>query len=554
MGVKVSYTQVHPLPNLSPETEFFWKSGEDGKLRFQKDNACGALIHPPQPVCPYCRSSDLTIAEVSGSATLVAFTVNVQQWLPTMTPPYVVAVVTIDEDPRVRLTTNIVNCELQDVKIGQKVKVAFHHQDDVWLPLFEPSGAKELGAIPELDKSIYKARPMASAAKFEDKVVLSGIGQSEVGRRIMGNPLLLTVDACMKAIEDAGLKPEDIDGLATYPGGMMAGSGMSEGGITAVENVLRLRPTWHSGSSETPGQGGAIINAMLAVASGLCKHVLCFRTVWEARHAELMKQGYGRPSMGRVDGDMQWRIPFGASSASNWIAMAATQYMHKYGATRETLGWIALNARKNAMINPQAIYRDPLTMDDYLNARMITTPFGLYDCDVPCDGAVAVIVSAVDTVGDLKCKPIRVEAVGTQITEVVSWDQGVLDHEPMLAGPAAHLWTRTELKQKDIDVALLYDGFSFNCLSWLEALGFCGHGEAKDFLEGGHNIARDGLLPLNPHGGQISAGRTHGFGFVREAVIQLRGDGGERQIKDAKTAVISTGGGVPSSTMILRKD
>ena len=550
----MSTTKVHPLPNLTPENEFFWKSGADGKLRFQRDNACGALIHPPQPICPYCKSTDLGVAEVSGNATVAAFTVNVQQWLPTMAPPYVIAVVTIDDDPRVRFTTNIINCELQDLKIGQKVKVTFHNQEEIWLPLFEPTGETKLGAIPESDKSIYKARPMATSQKFEDRVIISGIGQSEVGRRLMGNPLLLTIDACMKAIDDAGLKLEDIDGLATYPGGMMSGMGMSEGGVTAVENALRIRPTWHSGSSETPGQGGAIINAMLAVASGLCKHVLCFRTVWEARHAELMKQGYSRPAMGRIDGDMQWRIPFGASSASNWIAMAATQYMHKYGATRETLGWIALNARNNAMINPDAIYRDPLTMDDYLSARMITTPFGLYDCDVPCDGAVAVIVSAAETAGDLKCTPVRVEAVGTQITEVVSWDQGVLDHEPMLAGPAAHLWTRTDLKQKDIDVALLYDGFSFNCLSWLEALGFCGHGEAKDFLAGGKTIARDGVLPLNPHGGQISAGRTHGFGFVREAVIQLRGEGGNRQIKNAKAAVISTGGGVPSGTMILRKD
>ena len=550
----MSTTKVHPLPNLTPENEFFWKSGADGKLRFLRDNACGALIHPPQPICPYCKSTDLGVAEVSGNATVAAFTVNVQQWLPTMAPPYVIAVVTIDDDPRVRFTTNIINCELQDLKIGQKVKVTFHNQEEIWLPLFEPTGETKLGAIPESDKSIYKARPMATSQKFEDRVIISGIGQSEVGRRLMGNPLLLTIDACMKAIDDAGLKLEDIDGLATYPGGMMSGMGMSEGGVTAVENALRIRPTWHSGSSETPGQGGAIINAMLAVASGLCKHVLCFRTVWEARHAELMKQGYSRPAMGRIDGDMQWRIPFGASSASNWIAMAATQYMHKYGATRETLGWIALNARNNAMINPDAIYRDPLTMDDYLSARMITTPFGLYDCDVPCDGAVAVIVSAAETAGDLKCTPVRVEAVGTQITEVVSWDQGVLDHEPMLAGPAAHLWTRTDLKQKDIDVALLYDGFSFNCLSWLEALGFCGHGEAKDFLAGGKTIARDGVLPLNPHGGQISAGRTHGFGFVREAVIQLRGEGGNRQIKNAKAAVISTGGGVPSGTMILRKD
>ncbi len=117
-------------------------------------------------------------------------------------------------------------------------------------------------------------------------------------------------------------------------------------------------------------------------------------------------------------------------------------------------------------------------MDDYLSARMITTPFGLYDCDVPCDGSVAIVVSAVDAARDLRHPPVLVDAVGTQITERWSWDQGMLSHEPMVMGPAAHVWSRTSLRPADVDVAELYDGFSFNCLSWIEALGFCGIGEA----------------------------------------------------------------------------
>ena len=171
-------------------------------------------------------------------------------------------------------------------------------------------------------------------------------------------------------------------------------------------------------------------------------------------------------------------------------------------------------------------------MDDYINARTITTPFGLYDCDVPCDGAVAVIVSRKDLAGDMKQPAVHLEAVGTAITERMSWDQGALDHEPLVQGPAAHLWTRTDLKPADIDMAQLYDGFSFNCLSWIEALGFCGWGEAKDFLDGGTNIALDGVLPLNTHGGQLSSGRLHGYGFIHEAVTQLRGHAGERQVRE----------------------
>jgi hypothetical protein len=132
---------------------------------------------------------------------------------------------------------------------------------------------------------------------------------------------------------------------------------------------------------------------------------------------------------------------------------------------------------------------------------------------VPGDGAVAVIVSAVDAARDLARRPVLVEAAGTQIIERIEWDQSTLYHEPQVLGQAAHLWSRTSLRPGDVDVAELYDGFTFNCLSWIEGLGFCGIGEAGDFLDGGKNIARDGLLPLNTHGGQLSHGRTHGMAW-----------------------------------------
>jgi acetyl-CoA acetyltransferase len=287
------------------------------------------------------------------------------------------------------------------------------------------------------------------------------------------------------------------------------------------------------------------------VASGLCRHVLCFRTVWESTYRSL---GLGKP-LGRVSGSlMEWRAPFGAMSASNWIAMNANQYFHRYGATREMLGWIALNGRANAARNPAAIYRDRLTMDDYLSARMITTPFGLYDCDVPCDVSIAVIVSDASVAGDLPSTAIRVEAVGTQILERVSWEQGTITHEPQVLGQSAHLWTRTSLRQSDVDLALLYDGFTFNAISWLEALGFCGLGEAQDWLDKGRRIALDGELPVNPHGGQLSEGRTNGYGFLYEAVTQLRHTAGDRQVAAAETAVVTSGGGTPSAVMLLQRD
>ncbi|TDD86045.1 3-ketoacyl-CoA thiolase [Actinomadura darangshiensis] len=549
-----------PLPSITDETEFFWTAGADGRLRFRQCEACAALIHPPQPVCRYCRGTRLRVRAVSGFATLIGFTVNHRFSPPGLAAPYVVAQVAVEEDPRVRLTTNAVECDPADLVLGMRMEVVFEQADDVWLPLFRP--AAEQGEHPaglptdavEPERIGLHVRPMVTPEKFEDRVALSGIGSSEIGRRLMAAPLALTVSACERAIADAGLALDDIDGLATYPGAGAFG-GFAEGGITALESALGIRPTWHNGGAETFGPGGSLIAAMLAVAGGLARHVLCFRTLWEATHTDLVRRGrIDPPGGGRVSGGAAWMHPFGAVSAAHTLAQNAQRHFHRYGTTRETLGWIALNQRANAALNPAAVYREPLTMDDYLNARPITTPFGLYDCDVPCDGAVAVVVSAVGAARDLAKPPVLVEAVGTQIIERLEWDQSTLTHEPQVLGQAAHMWTRTSLRPCDVDVAQLYDGFTINCLSWIEALGFCGIGEAKDFLDGGKNIARDGLLPLNTHGGQLSHGRTHGMGLVHEAVAQLRGEGGERQVPGARVAVVSSGGLTPSGAILLRSD
>jgi acetyl-CoA acetyltransferase/uncharacterized OB-fold protein len=548
----VSATPGRPLPLITQDNEFFWTSGADGKLRFQECKACAALIHPPAPVCRYCRSRNVGVRAVSGKATLAGFTLNERFSLPGLEAPYVIAQVAIEEDPRVRLTTNIIDADPDQLELGQQVEVAFEQVEDVWFPLFRPIANAEPGPLPVDDIAPERfgehVRPMLTTEKFEDKVALTGIGMSPIGRRLMELPLSLTVQACEAAIADAGLTYADIDGLSTYPGAINVG-GFGEGGVTALEAVLGIRPAWHNGAMETFGPGGSVIAAMLAIAGGLARHVLCFRTLWEATHGELMKQGKITPSMGRTTG---WQMPFGATSAAHTLAMNAQRHFHRYGTTKETLGWIALNQRANAELNPTAVYRSPMTMDDYLNARPITTPFGLYDCDVPCDGAIAVIVSAVDAARDLAKPPVLVEAVGTQIIERIDWDQSTLTHEPQVLGQSAHLWTRTSLRPTDVDVAELYDGFTMNCLSWIEALGFCGIGDARDFLDGGKNIARDGLLPLNTHGGQLSHGRTHGMGLLHEAISQLRGEAGDRQVADARVGVVSSGGLTPSGVLLLR--
>jgi len=398
---------------------------------------------------------------------------------------------------------------------------------------------------------------------LERRAAITGIGQSDVGRRLGRDPLALTLDACLAAIADAGLRPSDIDGLATYPGAMGGAPGFTGAGVTEVHDALRLRLDWYSGGIERPGQLGCVIDACAAVACGYARHVLCFRSVWEGT-----AQGKGgRAGIGvgggaggggggfRASGPMlEYTLPFRAYSAASWIALVAQRHFHEYGTQREQLAQIALNARRNAAGNPKAIYREPLSLDAYLGARMISTPFCLYDCDVPCDGATAVIVSHVDAARDLRRAPLRVEAVGSALRGRPSWDQFDDLTTMALRDAAAMMWERTELRPTDVDVAELYDGFSFIALAWLEALGFCPKGEGGRFIEGGAAIALDGQIPLNTNGGQLSGGRLHGFGFLHEACVQLWGEGGARQVPNGpRVAVAAAGGGPLGGCMLLSR-
>jgi acetyl-CoA acetyltransferase len=400
----------------------------------------------------------------------------------------------------------------------------------------------------------------------ERGAVISGIGQSDVGRRLFRNPLDLTLDACLGAIEDAGLTRDDIDGIATYPGNMDQPPGFSGVGVAEVHDSLRLNLNWFAGGLEAPGQLGSVVNACLAVSAGLANNVLCFRTVWEgSAQGTGGRAGIGAGAVGagrggglpRVGSFMQWTLPYGAASAANWIAMMASRHFHEFGTTREQLAWIALNGRRNAEVNPKAVYREPMTLDDYMNVRMITWPFCLYDCDVPADGCTAVIVSRADASG-LRKQPIHVEAVGTAIHGRPSWDQWGDLTTMALRDAAAQMWSRTDLKPTDVDVAECYDGFSFITLAWLEALGFCGKGEGGPFIDGGERIARDGLIPLNTHGGQLSSGRLHGYGFIHEACVQLWGEGGDRQVvrpggRQPEVGVAAAGGGPLGGCLLLTR-
>lgn len=391
---------------------------------------------------------------------------------------------------------------------------------------------------------------------LEKTTAITGIGQSQVGRRLNRPALDLTIEATLRALDDAGLKPSDIDGICCWPGRMEHAPGMGPTAVMEVKEALGLKLNWYYGGAEGPAQLSSVMMASMAVATGLARHVLVFRTLIEATlQTPERRASQQAPVNGRISGSNSWMAPFKAPSAANWLAMVAQRRVHEFGLTREQLAQVALNSRRNAQLNPDAIMRGPLSLDDYMSARMISEPLCLFDCDIPMDGSIAVIVSHVDEAKDMPQTPVRIEAMSGTIHDRYSWDQRE-DLTSMASDDAGpRLWERTDFKPKDVDIAQLYDGFSILALVWLESLGFCGRGESGAFVEGGHRIALDGELPLNTHGGQLSAGRMHGFGYIHEAVLQLRGQAGERQVaKGPKLAAVANGGGPLAACLLLARD
>ena len=395
-----------------------------------------------------------------------------------------------------------------------------------------------------------------SKRNFEHDSAITGLGMSQVGRRLNRSAIDLTVEACKAATEDAGLRTSDIDGLSTYPGGdPIASRGYAGPSTSDVQDALRLNVNWYQGAAELPGQLGALVAACMAVTTGLARHVLVYRTVTESTAQGSGSRGsvLGSEAAGS-SGISTWTGPFGGVSAVNWLAPVAERHFHLYGTTREQLGQIPVTLRRHAASNPAAVFTSPMTLEDYLGARMISSPLCLFDCDVPVDGSTAVIISRADEAKDMRQGGVYFESIGTALRGRPSWDQYENFASMASQGAADHMWERSSLTPRDVDLAQLYDGFSILALIWLESLGFCGAGEAGPYLEGGGRIALTGELPLNTAGGQLSAGRLHGFGLIHEAVTQLRGLAGDRQISDAEVAVVGNGGGPIAGAMLLTRD
>jgi acetyl-CoA acetyltransferase len=342
---------------------------------------------------------------------------------------------------------------------------------------------------------------------------------------------------------DAGMTPSDIDGISTMGGNAIA-----------MGQLLGIMPLGYYYSSTLLGPAFVepAVMAISAVASGLAHTSVAVRLIRQQGGANARGPAGGAPSGPmRIGGDQQFSAPFGAGAAGATIGGFQMQrHMQQYGTTYEQFAENAVTARHYASLHPEAIFRDPITVDDYLASRFISEPLRLLDCDYPVDSSAAVIFTTPERARDFRQKPVMVEAYA--LSAVRDFDMSLLDdftsNSPVHC--ADQLWSRTDLRPTDVDTAHLYDGFSVITFEWLEALGFCGKGESGPFVEDG-NTKLDGTLPLNTDGGATNFGRRHGANFCIEAVRQIRGQAGDRQVPGAEVSVWSNAVGCFSGAVLL---
>ncbi|GGH27849.1 lipid-transfer protein [Alsobacter metallidurans] len=382
---------------------------------------------------------------------------------------------------------------------------------------------------------------------LRDRYCIAGIGHTDYTKRSGRTVLDLASEACLKASADAGVPVQDIDGIVSF------NFGDSVPGI-AVATALGM-PHAHY-CVDIAGGGNAanliVMHAIAAIEAGLAKTVLCYRAMNGRSGYRL---GGGRELAAR--GITQYTAPFGWITYPQAMAMWCRRHMIRYGTTAEQLGEVAVTCRANATLNPRAMQREPMTMDDYMASRFIVEPFRLLDICLESDGACAVLVTSADRAKDMAKPPVYVMGAaygggpnqGEDLFDAIRWPEHAENYAKYIADD---LWGGAGVSPKDVDVAEIYDCFTYSVLMQLEGLGFCKEGEGGSFVQGGR-IARDGELPINTHGGLLSEAYIHGFNHVIEAVSQLRGDAGERQVRDAEIALTTAGAMTCGSAMVLRR-
>jgi len=393
--------------------------------------------------------------------------------------------------------------------------------------------------------------------KANERVAAVGVGYSKTGRRTGLGSWQLAIQACTAAMEDAGMTPADIDGVALLWGV----AGPAPGGLDVIDPMdlgytLGITPlNWYVAASPSPAYVGTAVQAIAAIRSGFAHTVLTVRIINQRTSSTEVIREAGERGPEVVTGDHGYTAPYGFDVGGlipSIAALPAQRHMDVFGTTEEQFGAHVVTQRYHASLNEDALFREPITVDDYLAARYISKPVRLLDCDYPVDSASAVIYTAGDRAHDWRKEPVWVEAAAYSSTKYFDFDNIDLNqNSPFHA--AKELWSRTDLKVDDVDCAQLYDGFTIIVFQWLEALGFCKLGEAGPFIEAG-NTRLGGKIPTNTDGGACNVGRRHGANFCIETVRQLRGECGDRQVPNAEVGVWANAVGPFSGVVLMTAD
>lgn len=368
-------------------------------------------------------------------------------------------------------------------------------------------------------------------------VAVVGVGYSDLSRAGEPDPDVMSLVATRAALADAGLQASDLDGIFEYKFGPESPGAQDMARLLGVPDLAAFADIFPTGPS---GLASALV-AVMAVASGACETVLVFRTLTRAAG----HTGGAAAGPQTVSGREQFLTPYGTGLRVGGIlidvALKKRRWMAEYSRPEDDFGRIVVNARRWAALNPRAVLRDELTIDDYLSSRMIVDPLRVYDCDYPVNGSVATVITTAERARDLRQRPVIIDAMSYATGGGADW---TFDNDFLYGGTsdcAARLWRRSSVTMGDVDVAQLYDGFTTVTMSWIEALGACGRGEFGDWVGDGSRIGPGGDFPLNTAGGQLAEGRLHGISFLNEAVLQLRGECGDRQVPGAEVAVVASG-------------
>ena len=377
---------------------------------------------------------------------------------------------------------------------------------------------------------------------------IAGIGATEFSKESGRSELQLSVEAVQAALADAGLSVADVDGLTTFT--MDSSSEIALARELGVDELRFFSRINYGGGAAC----ATVQQAAMAVATGVADVVVAYRGFNERSGSRFGQVSLVAASQVNTNGlDNAWTYPMGLGTPAATVAMQARRYMHEVGATSEDFGRVAVADRRHAATNPNAFfYGKPITLEDHQASRMIVDPLHLLDCCQESDGAVALVITSAERARDLASRPAVISAAAQGsgrdqflMTSYYRDDIGI----PEIGVVGRELWRQSGLGPGDVQTAVLYDHFTPYVLMQLEELGFCGRGEAPDFVRDGA-IELGGRLPINTHGGQLGEAYIHGMNGIAEAVRQIRGTS-VNQVDDVANVLVTAGTGVPTSGLVL---